>query len=130
MNAGPVYTISDLAEEFSVTPRTIRHYEDEGLLTPQRKGQSRLFSVRDRIRLKLALRSKRLGMSLSEIRDLFELHDRAQSETHRLEEFLAQIAARRSQLEQQREDIEVMLNEMTFFESQCRKQLTERADKS
>jgi DNA-binding transcriptional MerR regulator len=130
MNAAPVYTIRDLAKEFGVTPRTLRHYEDEGLLTPQRKGQSRLFSPRDRIRLKLALRSKRLGMSLADIRDLFELHDRAQSETHRLEEFLAQIAERRSLLEQQREDIEVMLNEMAFFESQCRKQLAERRHKS
>ena len=73
------YTISDLAQEFGVTTRTLRHYEDQGLVTPARDGINRIYSPRDRVRLKLALRGKRLGFSLGEIRELFELHDLAGS---------------------------------------------------
>ena len=115
------HTITDLAKEFAITPRTIRHYEDEGLLAPRREGQNRLFSQRDRVRLKLALRGKRLGFTLAEIRELFDLYDLARDEKRQLEQFLTKLEKRRSLLEQQREDIEVMLNEITFFESQCRK---------
>lgn len=119
------YTITDLATEFDVTTRTIRHYEDEGLLTPRREGTNRLFSIRDRVRLKLALRGKRLGFSLAEIRELFNLYDLARDEKQQMEEFMTKLARRREMLEQQREDIEVMLNEITFFENQCRKLLAE-----
>jgi DNA-binding transcriptional MerR regulator len=76
-----MYSISDLAQEFGVTTRTIRHYEEQGLLTPQRQGMIRVFSARDRIRLKLALRGKRLGFSLAEIRELFELSSLARSKS-------------------------------------------------
>ena len=69
------YTISELAQEFGVTTRTIRHYEDQGLLAPARHGVVRVFSARDRVRLKLALRGKRLGFGLNEIRELFDLYD-------------------------------------------------------
>ncbi len=117
------FTITDLAREFGVTTRTIRHYEDEGLLSPQRDGTNRLFSTRDRVRLKLALRGKRLGFSLAEIRELFDLYDLGRDEEQQLREFLTKLERRRVLLVQQREDIEVMLNEITFFESQCRKLL-------
>ena len=119
------YTISELATEFGVTTRTMRHYEDEGLLTPRREGTSRLFSNRYRVRLKLALRGKRLGFSLAEIRELFDLYDQTRDEKRQLEEFIGKLERRRAMLEQQREDIEVMLNEITFFENQCRKLLAE-----
>ena len=117
------YTISELAKEFGVTTRTIRYYEDQGLLSPKREGTSRIFQNRDRVRLKLALRGKRLGFSLGEIRELFELYDVTRDERRQLEEFLQKLERRRVLLEQQREDIEVMLNEMDFFANQCRRLL-------
>ena len=117
------FTISDLAKEFGVTTRTIRFYEDQGLLSPKREGTSRVFSNRDRVRLKLALRGKRLGFSLAEIRELFELYDVSRDERKQLEEFLVRLEGRRAHLEQQREDIEVMLNEINFFANQCRRLL-------
>ena len=119
------YTISELATEFGVTTRTMRHYEDEGLLNPRREGTSRLFSNRYRVRLKLALRGKRLGFSLAEIRELFDLYDQTRDEKRQLQEFIGKLERRRAMLEQQREDIEVMLNEITFFQNQCRKLLAE-----
>ena len=117
------YSISELAREFDVTTRTIRFYEDQGLLSPAREGTTRLFSPRDRVRLKLALRGKRLGFSLAEIRELFELYDVSRDEHKQLEEFLVKLERRRARLEQQREDIEVMLNEIDFFANQCRRLL-------
>jgi len=117
------YSISDLAGEFGVTTRTIRHYEEQGLLNPRREGASRIFSNRDRIRLKLALRGKRLGFSLSDIRELFELYDLSKDEHKQVEEFLGKLEKRRTLLEQQREDIEVMLAEINFFATQCRRVL-------
>jgi len=119
------YTISDLAQEFDVTTRTLRHYEDEGLVTPAREGLNRIYSPRDRVRLKLALRGKRLGFSLSELRELFELYDLANDERKKLEEFAVKLERRRAQLEQQREDVEVMLNEINFFANQCQRLLAE-----
>jgi len=119
-----VYTITDFAKEFDVTTRAIRHYEDEGLLNPQREGTNRLFSNRDRVRLKLALRGKRLGFSLAEIRELFDLYDQARDERAQLEALLATLARHRTEVEQRREDLDVMLSEITFFETQCRKQLS------
>lgn len=121
------YSISELAREFSVTTRTIRFYEDQGLLSPRRDGTSRIFSARDRVRLKLALRGKRLGFSLAEIRELFELYDISRDEQRQLEEFLTRLERRRAHLEQQREDIEVMLNEINFFAGQCRRLLKEQS---
>lgn len=122
------FTISKLAEEFGVTTRTIRYYEDQGLLSPKREGLNRVFSNRDRVRLKLALRGKRLGFTLSEIRELFDLYDLAKDERRQLEEFLARLEKRRALLEQQREDIEVMLNEITFFTNQCRRLLKSQTE--
>jgi len=117
------YTITELAQEFGVTTRTIRHYEDEGLLNPARQGTSRVFGPRDRVRLKLALRGVRLGFTLQEIKELFDLYDLSKDEHHQLEMFLAKLTKRKALLEQQREDIEVMLHEVEFFAVQCRKLL-------
>jgi DNA-binding transcriptional MerR regulator len=122
------YTISQLAAEFDVTTRTIRFYEDQGLISPKREGSTRVFSSRDRVRLKLALRGKRLGFALAEIRELFELYDISRDERKQLEQFLAKLDRRRAHLEQQREDIEVMLNEISFFAIQCRRLLKEGAN--
>ena len=124
MRAG--YSIRDLAKEFAVTPRTIRHYEDQGLVRPARDGVTRIYSNRDRGRLKLALRCKRLGFPLVEIRELFELYDLAKSEKQQLVAFLARLEKRRLLLEQQRDDIAVMLNEISFFAGQCERLLNEQ----
>ena len=121
------YTIGDLAREFEVTTRTIRHYEHEGLLNPGRQGTARIFSARDRVRLKLALRGKRLGFTLQEIRELFDLYDLSKDEHHQLEVFLAKLERRKALLEQQREDIDVMLREVEFFATQCRKLLGQQS---
>ncbi len=123
MVAEPTYTISELAAEFGVTTRTIRHYEEQGLISPLREGLHRVFRQRDRVRLKLALRGKRLGFSLNDIRELFELYDLARDEKKQLQSFLAKLEKRRALLEQQREDIEIMLNEIQFFAGQCRRLL-------
>ncbi len=120
------YSISELARDFDVTIRTIRHYEDEGLLSPERHGVNRVFSNRDRVRLKLALRAKRLGFSLGEIRELFELYDVSREEQQQLRVFLAKLERRRAMLEQQREDIEVILSEIRFFTEQCHRLLKEQ----
>lgn len=117
------YSISELAREFDVTTRTIRYYEDEGLLSPRREGTTRIFSPRDRVRLKLALQGKRLGFSLAEIRELFELYDISRDEHKQLEQFLFRLERRRARLVQQGEDIEAMLGEIDFFANQCRRLL-------
>lgn len=113
------YSISDLAQEFGVTTRTIRHYEEMGLLTPQRQGMTRVFSTRDRVRLKLALRGKRLGFSLTDIRELFELSSLASKDPKQIEIFLAKLEKHRALLQQQRDDIDAMLAEISFFAQQC-----------
>jgi len=117
------YTIGDLAREFAITTRTIRHYEEQGLLHPQRKGAARIFSSRDRGRLKLALRAKRVGFPLNEIRELFELFDMGRSKVEQLPQFLDRLERRRAILERQREDVTVMLDEIAFFSAQCRRSL-------
>ena len=118
-----VYTIGDLAREFDVTSRAIRFYEDEGLLAPSRVGSRRIYSKRDQVRLKLILRGRRLGFSLAEVRSMLELYDSAPDERPQLEKFVAALAARREQLEHQREEIEELLGEIRTFERQSRKLL-------
>ena len=121
------YSISELAREFDVTPRAIRFYEDEGLLNPRREGSRRVYSKRDFVRLKLVLRGKRLGLSLAQVREMFDLYDSAKDERPQLEKFLAALAARREQLERQRGEIEEELAEIRTFELQSRKLLAEQA---
>ncbi|MBI2313225.1 MAG: MerR family DNA-binding transcriptional regulator [Betaproteobacteria bacterium] len=117
------YTITQLAKEFGVTTRAIRFYEDQGLLTPRREGRNRIYSKRDWVRLKLVLRGKRLGFTLSEIRDFFDLYDSTKDETPQLVKFLDSLKQRQAILEQQREDIEVVLGEIQALETQCTKLL-------
>ncbi len=120
------YSISDLAREFDVTPRAIRFYEAEGLLSPSRQGQRRIYTLRDRTRLKLTLRGKRLGLSLSEIREIIDMYDTGRDERPQLEKFLAVLEAHKRQLMQQREDIEAQLSEIVLFENRCTKRLAEQ----
>ena len=117
------YSISDLAQEFNLTTRAIRFYEDEGLLQPGRSGRRRVYGTRDRVRLKLILRGKRLGFSLSEVRDIIEMYDLDSGEAGQLSYFLEQIQQRREALEQQRHDIDLTLEELDNIESQCRGRL-------
>jgi DNA-binding transcriptional MerR regulator len=115
-----VYTITELAHEFDITPRAIRFYEDVGLLTPTRVGRNRVYSQRDRTRLKLTLRGKRLGLSLQEIKQLVEMYDSPSDTTQQLTAFLQVLGEHRTQLEQQREDIEITLAEIAQHEARCR----------
>lgn len=123
------FTISELAKEFGVTLRAIRLYEDRGLISPARKGKNRIYSKRDRVRLRLTLRGRRLGLTLSEIHELFELYDSARDERAQLSKFLDILEKRRIELEQKREDVEVMLGEIGAFESQCRALLRRRGQR-
>lgn len=121
--AAASHGIAELAREFDVTTRTIRFYESEGLIAPQRQGQRRIFSGRDRVRLKLILRGKRLGFSLGEIREIIDLYDRAPGEQGQLRFFLGKIQERRTALERQRHDIAETLHELAEVEARCLDQL-------
>lgn len=117
------FSIAELATEFDVTARAIRFYEDMGLLAPARRGRQRIYSQRDRTRLKLTLRGKRLGLSLVEIRELVDMYDSPADTAPQLQAFLAILAQHRRQLEQQREDLEVTLAEIAQHEARCRQLL-------
>jgi len=117
------YSIGELAGEFDITPRAIRFYEAEGLLAPRREGQRRIYTARERTRLKLTLRGKRLGLTLSEIRDLIDMYEPGRDERPQLERFLAVLEAHKAALERQSEDIEAQLAEIAAFEKRVRKQL-------
>lgn len=116
-----------MAKEFGITTRAIRFYEDQGLLAPGRDGISRVYSNRDRVRLKLTLRGKRLGFSLGQIKELFDIYDSARGEQAQLHQYLDLLAERRALLQQQREDIEAVLREIDAFEAQCRSLLAQEA---
>ena len=122
------YTITELSREFDITPRAIRFYEDQGLLAPLREGsgKSRVYTTRDRTRLKLTLRGKRLGLTLSDIRELIDMYESPRDEAAQLAKFLQVLGTHRAQLEQQQVDIEAQLKEIGAFESQCRKRLGEK----
>lgn len=117
------FSISELAQEFDVTPRAIRFYEDQGLLAPRREGQRRIYTARDRTRLKLTLRGKRLGLTLSEIRELIDMYEPGRDERPQLERFLSVLESHKASLLQQRADIEAQLAELEAFEKRVRKQL-------
>ena len=117
------FSISELASEFDVTPRAIRFYEDHGLLAPTRAGQRRIYSPRDRTRLKLTLRGKRLGLTLSEIRELVDMYEPGRDERPQLKRFLAVLDAHKASLLQQRADIEAQLTELQAFEKKIHRQL-------
>ncbi len=113
------YGIAELAREFGVTTRTVRFYEDKGLLTPERDGQRRIYGPRDRVRLQLIMRGKRLGLSLEEIGELIDLYDVDPSEVTQLRQFIEVIGKRMAVLERQRQDIDDSLDEMRKLEKQC-----------
>ena len=113
-------TITELARDFGVTTRAIRYWESHGLVSPERAGGNRVYSKRDRTRLKLALRGKRLGLSLAEIKELIDMYDTVEDESTQLLSFLDALGQRRAALEQQRDDIEAVLKEISRFERQCR----------
>ncbi len=117
------YSISELAREFGVTPRTIRFYEAEGLIAPLRDGQRRIYRPRDRVRLKLILRGKRIGFSLKEIAEIIDLYDTAPGESGQLRTLLERIEGRRADLEQKRLDIEAALAHLDGVAADCRARL-------
>ena len=120
------YGIAELAKEFNVTTRTIRFYEDKQLLTPERQGQRRVYSPRDRVRLRLIMRGKRLGFSLDEIREMIDMYDDDPSEIAQLKLFLAKIRERKAVLTQQQSDISAILNELEKLESESMKLLNDK----
>ncbi len=118
------FSITELAQEFDVTPRAIRFYEDHGILAPERHGAGglrRVYSTRDRTRLKLTLRGKRLGLTLTQIRELIDMYESPKDATAQARRFLAVLTQHRTALEQQREDIEVTLTEISQHEAECRR---------
>ncbi len=117
------WSIAEVSEEYGVTLRTIRHYEDVGLLSPERRGTTRVFHHRDRIRLELILRGKRLGFSLDEISKIVNMYDEQPGEAGQLEYLLEQIQVRRRELEQRRRDIEETLDELDRVERRCHEDL-------
>ena len=121
--AAKSFTITELAAEFDVTPRAIRFYEDVGLLEPTRAGRNRVYSQRERTRLKLTLRGKRLGLSLQEIKQLVDMYDSPSDTKPQLEAFLSVLRAHRQQIELQLEDIRVTLEEIAQHEARCERLL-------
>jgi len=117
------FSIGELSREFDVTPRAIRFYEDQGLLAPRRDGQRRIYTARDRTRLKLTLRGKRLGLSLSEIRELIDMYEPGRDERPQLKRFLAVLEAHKASLVQQQADLDAQLSEIRAFEKRIRKRL-------
>ena len=117
--AAPTFTIGELAREFDLTTRAIRFYEEQGMLSPERRGLERIYSARDKVSLKLILRGKRIGFSLAECKELIELYDPASGNRKQLETFMHKIAERRLQLEQQLLDIQQMQLELDTAEERC-----------
>jgi DNA-binding transcriptional MerR regulator len=116
-------TIAEIAEEYGVTHRTVRFYEDRGLIAPERRGTRRIYHPRDRVRLGLILRGKRLGFSLEEITRIIDMYDDQPGESGQLCYLLAQIEDRRSDLEQRRRDVLAALDELDELERRCRDDL-------
>jgi DNA-binding transcriptional MerR regulator len=130
--ANTTYTISDLAREFDLTTRAMRFYEDMGLLQPERSGpggRNRIYSNRDRTRLKLTLRAKRLGLSLTEAREIIDMYDSPRDTGPQLRKFLAVLAQHRKQLEEQMADLQANLDEVKVHEREARALLA-RAEKT
>lgn len=121
------WTISELAREFNITPRTIRFYEDQGIVSPSRDGRNRIYASRDRTRLKLALRGKRLGLQLAEIVTLINLYDRSSdSTTTQLRHYASVLQEHKSKLEQQRRDLDLTLKELQQQIEECKKLLKDK----
>ena len=117
------YTISDLASEFGVTTRTIRFYEEKGLISPLREGQKRIYNSADRVRIKLILRGKRIGMTLQECVDVIDMYDPEHNNTEQLHSLIVRVKERRELLEQQKQDIDDMLAGLDEVQSLCQQSL-------
>lgn len=117
------WTIAQIADEFGVTHRAVRHYEDLGLIAPLREGTRRIYRRRDRTRLALILRGRRLGFPLEEIRTIIDLYDLPRGKRSQLEYVLTQIDERRADLEQRRADLEAAIAELEAWEVSCRRDL-------
>jgi DNA-binding transcriptional MerR regulator len=118
------YSISELSKEFDITTRSIRFYEDQGLISPNRKGQTRIYNQRDRVRLKLILRGKRLGFSLAETGRLFELYDVDKTSSKQLNSIMQLINDKKNDLKQKLEDVNAVLIELDDLKDNCQKTLT------
>lgn len=122
----PTYTISELAREFDITARAIRFYEDQGLLSPSREGnggRNRVYSARDRTRLKLTLRGKRLGLTLAEVKSLVDMYESPKDTEAQMRSFMAVLARHKQKLQQQRADIDSALQEIEIYETEGRRVL-------
>ncbi|TPV59736.1 MerR family DNA-binding transcriptional regulator [Aestuariibacter sp. GS-14] len=119
------YTIGELAREFDITPRSIRFYEEQSLLSPKRTGQNRIYCNKDRVRLKLIMRGKRLGFSLAEIKNLFELYDSNPNSSVQLKTMLQLTEQKRAVLRQQLHDIQMLMTELDDVETRCREELAD-----
>ena len=122
-SAGATFTISELAREFDLTTRAIRFYEDCGLISPQRRGRNRVYTARDRTRLKLTLRGKRLDLTLAEVKELVDMYESPRDTQPQLKKFLVVLAAHREQLEQQLADLHATLDEVRTHEKEARRLL-------
>lgn len=119
------FSIGELAKQYEVTPRSIRFYEEHGLLAPSRDGQNRIYSKKDKVRLKLILRGKRLGFSLAETKTLFNLYDSHQNSEVQLEAMLSMTKLKRAKLIQQLEDINILMQELDDVEARCQDELNQ-----
>lgn len=129
-NQNKLWTISELANELGMTARAIRFYEDKGLLNPQRVGPNRVYNYQDRARLKLALRGKRLGFSLDEIREFLDLYQADMTKSTQLQYLLHQVKKKTAVLRRQQEDITAMLHELESIESECLQHLDQASELS
>ncbi len=120
---GNTYTISELSREFGITTRTIRHYEEIGLFTPERRGQTRIFSNADRTKLKLILRGKRLGLTLPESRDIINMYEPGKNNTQQLLTTIDTINQQRQRLQRQLQDLKKMMADLDRAENGCRAEL-------
>lgn len=120
------WTVGELADDLGVTTRTLRHYEAEGLITPRRAGQNRVYTARDRARLRLILRGRRFGMSLAECREIVDMYDGAESsEKRQLTTLLARLDEIAADLRRREEDLRRTLGEVSEVAGQCRRRLAE-----
>ena len=119
------YSIRDLASEFDVTTRTIRYYEEKGLLSPDREGAQRIYSPADRTKLKLILRGKRLGLSLDESADIVMMYGSPEKNRRQLEKLMERIRVKRKELMRQKDDLESILDDLQTVEEKCRVELDE-----
>jgi DNA-binding transcriptional MerR regulator len=120
---GRTWTIAEVAEQFGVTHRTVRHYEELGLISPERRGTARVYRRRDRIRMELIMRGRRLGFGLDEIRRIIDMYDETPGEVGQLRYLLEQIERQRADLESRRRDLEAALAELDAVEARCRADL-------